>query len=160
MRVIELARSAGVSPDTVRHYARLGLLKADRRADNGYQEFSNRTIMRVQFIRSAVGLGFKLADVAELLGMSEKGTLPCPRARELLVVRLDEKQHQIAREMALFRNMKQALKFWESMPDGVPDGHLVCGLIEGLAVSSNIELKRGPQRGSGRMRAKSSGALK
>ena len=134
MQVIECARAAGVSPDTVRHYARLGLIKAERRSDSGYQQFPDSTAARVRFIRSAVGLGFKLADVAELLGMSEQGDLPCPKARAILVNRLHEKQHQVEHEMALFRRMKQALKAWKAMPDGVPEGHHVCGLIEGLAL--------------------------
>ncbi|MDP1690840.1 MAG: MerR family DNA-binding transcriptional regulator [Burkholderiaceae bacterium] len=130
MRVTESARAAGVSPDTVRYYARLGLIKAERRTDSGYRQFSARMVARVRFIRSAVGLGFKLGDVAELLGMSEQGRLPCPRARAILADRLHEKQDQVAHQMALFRRMKQALKAWETMPDGVPEGHHVCGLIE------------------------------
>lgn len=133
MQVIECARAAAVSPDTVRHYARLGLIKAERKTEGGYRQFSERTVARVRFIRSAVGLGFKLSDIGALLGMSEQGHLPCPKARAILADRLREKQHQIEREMALFRRMKQALAAWEAMPDGVPEGHHVCGLIEGLA---------------------------
>ncbi|OUM00438.1 MerR family transcriptional regulator [Variovorax sp. JS1663] len=132
MQVIQCAQAAGVSPDTVRHYARLGLIKAERRTESGYQQFSPSTVARVRFIRSAVGLGFRLSDIAELLGMSEQGQLPCPKARTILADRLNEKQHQVEHEMALFRRMKQALKAWAAMPDGVPEGHHVCGLIEGL----------------------------
>lgn len=132
MQVIECARAAGVSADTVRHYARLGLIKADRRTDSGYQQFTPATVARVGFIRSAVGLGFKLTDVADLLAMSEQGHLPCPKARTILAARLHEKQRQVEREMALFRRMKHALRAWAAMPDGVPEGHHVCGLIEGL----------------------------
>lgn len=139
MHVIECARAAGVSPDTVRHYARLGLIKAERRTDSGYQVFSPQTVARVRFIRSAVGLGFKLSDVAELLNMSEQGELPCPRARAILADRIHQKKRQVEQEMALFRRMKQALKAWELMPDGVPEGHQVCGLIEGLPLSGEMQ---------------------
>ncbi len=51
MQVIECARAAGVSPDTVRHYARLGLIKAERRSESGYHQFSASTVARVRFIR-------------------------------------------------------------------------------------------------------------
>lgn len=134
MQVIECARAAGVSPDTVRHYTRLGLIKAESRSNSGYQQFSFSTVARVRFIRSAVGLGFKLSDVADLLGMSAQGRLPCPKAREILSERLRDKQCQVEQELALFFRMKQALKHWETMPDGVPEGHHVCGLIEGLSL--------------------------
>lgn len=146
MQVIECARAAGVSPDTVRHYARLGLIKAERRSESGYHQFSASTVARVRFIRSAVGLGFKLVDVAELLGMSEQGELPCPKAREILVNRLHEKQHQVEHEMALFQRMKQTLKAWEGMPDGVPEGHHVCGLIEGLPLPEGGPRPHGKRR--------------
>lgn len=139
MQVAECARAASVSPDTVRHYARLGLIKAESRTESGYQQFSPRTVARIRFIRSAVGLGFKLGDVAELLGMSEQGHLPCPKARAILADRLNEKQYQVEREMALFRRMRQALKAWETMPDGVPEGYQVCGLIEGLPPADSAD---------------------
>ncbi|MBI2750567.1 MAG: MerR family transcriptional regulator [Burkholderiales bacterium] len=147
MQVIECARAAGVSPDTVRHYARLGLIKSERRTDAGYQQFSERTVARVRFIRSAVGLGFKLSDIGELLGMSEQGRLPCPKARAILADRLHEKEHQVEREIALFRRMQQALKAWQSMPDGVPEGHHVCGLIEGLPVPDGSDPHPANKRG-------------
>ena len=31
----------------------------------------------------------------------------------------------------LHRRMQQAERDWKRLPDGVPDGHSVCGLIEG-----------------------------
>lgn len=154
MQVIECARTAAVSPDTVRHYLRLGLIKAERRTGGGYRQFSERTVARVRFIRGAVGLGFKLSDIGELLGMSEQGHLPCPKARAILADRLREKQRQIEMEMALFRRMKLALKAWEAMPDGVPEGHHVCGLIEGMAMPAGAlsadregQSKRRPSHG-------------
>jgi DNA-binding transcriptional MerR regulator len=142
MQVIECARAAGVSPDTVRHYARLGLIRAERRTDSGYRQFSPKMVARIGFIRSAVGLGFKLSDVADLLAMSKRGQLPCPKARAILADRLHEKQHQVERELALFRRMRQALEAWEAMPDGVPEGHHVCGLIEGLSLPERPPMAR------------------
>ncbi|MBU0590426.1 MAG: MerR family transcriptional regulator [Gammaproteobacteria bacterium] len=140
MQMIELAQASGVSLDTVRYYTRLGLIRAERREGNGYQKFSSRTVHRIQFIRSAVGLGFKLKDVAELLGMSEQGVLPCPKAREILAERLHEKEKQIEREIALFRQMQNAIEAWELMPDGIPEGRHVCGLIEGFEPDKRIEV--------------------
>ncbi len=132
MQVIDCARAAGVTADTVRHYARLGLIKAERRTEGGYQEFSELTVTRVRFIRTAAALGFKLSDIAELLQMSDRGSLPCPKAREILAERLPVKESEIEEQLELLGRMKRALQAWEHMPDGVPNGHHVCGLIEGL----------------------------
>ena len=134
MRLNPCARAAGVSADTLRHYLREGLVEAAGRADNGYRTFDDRTVARVRFIRSAVGLGFTLADVAELLRMSAHGDLPCPRARQLLGERVTQQREHLDAMTALYRRMRGALREWRDMPDGVPDGYQVCGLIEGIAI--------------------------
>ena len=98
MRLNPCARAAGISADTLRHYLREGLVEAAGRANNGYRTFDDRTVARVRFIRSAVGLGFTLAAVAELLRMSAHGNLPCPRARQLLGVRIAQQRRAPGRD--------------------------------------------------------------
>ena len=131
MKLIECARAAGVTADTIRHYLRVGLLSAVGRTDSGYRTFSPASVARVRFIRSAIGLGFTLKDVKELIAMSDRGDLPCPRARILLRDHLTEHRLQLDDMVALYERMKDALLEWRDLPDGVPDGTSVCGLIEG-----------------------------
>ncbi len=131
MKLIECARAAGVTPDAVRHYLRTGLLSAVGRTESGYRTFSAASVARVRFIRSAVGLGFTLKDVKELIAMSDRGDLPCPRARLLLHEHLAEHRARLDDMVALYERMKHALRGWRELPDGVPDGTSVCGLIEG-----------------------------
>ena len=131
MKLIECARAAGVTADTMRHYLRVGLLSAVGRTDSGYRTFSPASVARVRFIRSAIGLGFTLKDVKELIAMSDRGDLPCPRARILLRDHLAEHRLQLDDMVALYERMKDALLEWRDLPDGVPDGTSVCGLIEG-----------------------------
>ncbi|CAG9184020.1 MerR family transcriptional regulator [Cupriavidus pinatubonensis] len=131
MQLIDCARAAGVTADTVRHYLRIGLLTAEGRTQGGYRTFSERSVARVRFVRSALSLGFSLRDVSELVAMSERGDLPCPRARTLLAERIEQQRERLDSAQALYRHMKAAVLDWGSLPDGVPDGHSVCGLIEG-----------------------------
>ncbi len=137
MRLIECARRAGVTADTLRHYLRIGLVEADSRADNGYRTFSERTVARVRFVRSAMSLGFALKDAAELVEMSRRGTSPCPRARELLDERLEDQERHLHEAEHLLRRMKHAVSDWRRRPNGVPDGHSICVLIEGTASPSD-----------------------
>ena len=132
MQLNECARKAGVTADTLRHYLRIGLITAEGRTASGYRSFSERTVARLRFIRSAAGLGFTLGNIAELLQMSEQGHLPCPRARVLIVERIAQHRQQLDAMAALYGRMQQALREWQRMPDGVPDGYVVCGLIEGV----------------------------
>lgn len=48
MRVAKLAKAAAVSPETVRHYTDLGLLRPTRNPDNGYQQYSNADLQRLR----------------------------------------------------------------------------------------------------------------
>ncbi len=133
MQLIQCASEAGVTSDTLRHYLRVGLVRPEGRTPSGYRTFSKRTVARVRFIRAAVGLGFTLGDVRELLQMSDQGDLPCPQARRMLVERIDQQRERLDAIAALYQRMKRALREWQRIPDGVLDGHLVCSLIEGTA---------------------------
>jgi len=48
------AKNANVSRETVRHYVELGLIETSKHPDNGYQLFSEKALMRMQFIRGAI----------------------------------------------------------------------------------------------------------
>jgi DNA-binding transcriptional MerR regulator len=66
MTVIELAKLVGVTPDVIRYYARIGLLKPKRNPANNYKQFSPADVKHVQFIRRAQRLGFALVEIAAL----------------------------------------------------------------------------------------------
>jgi DNA-binding transcriptional MerR regulator len=61
MRIGELARQAGVSTRTLRHYEALGLVTA-RRAANGYRDYGRAELRAVAEIRSLADLGFTLEE--------------------------------------------------------------------------------------------------
>lgn len=62
-----LAARTGVSIETLRFYHRIGLLPEPPRTASGYRQYPADAVRRVRFIRRAKGLGFKLAEIAELL---------------------------------------------------------------------------------------------
>lgn len=130
MKVSELARAAGVTPDSVRHYTRIGLLASHKDAANGYRRFSGADLNRLRFVRQAKLLGFHLSEIARILGMSDRGDAPCPVVREIVQQRVAETRQRLAEMEALQSRLEQALTLWANMPDGEPDGHAVCALIE------------------------------
>ena len=56
-----LARLAGVSPDTLRQYERVGVLPKPQRLTNGYRIYSQIDLARVLLVRRALSLGFTLS---------------------------------------------------------------------------------------------------
>ncbi|MBZ5487000.1 MerR family DNA-binding protein [Halomonas aquamarina] len=130
MKVSELARRGGVTAETVRHYTREGLLSPARHPDNGYQLFTSADLERLHFIQRARKLGFSVGEIRDILLHADHGDSPCPLVRDLLATRLPQIRARIEELEALAQRMEQALESWQHMPDGTPDGHSLCRLIE------------------------------
>ena len=133
LTVTELANRSGATPHAVRYYTRMGLLRPERNPDNGYRLYEHREVGWLRFIRQAKRLGYTLNEIREIMQDSDHGQSPCPRVREILLSHIDKNRQQLEELMALQTRMEQALVQWADMPDGVPDGHSVCHLIESFA---------------------------
>ena len=130
MRVAQLAKAAGVSAETVRHYTDLGLLQPGRDPQNGYQQFAQADLQRLRFIARARRLGFSLKDVQAILARAESGAAPCGEVRDLLRERLTALQAHIDECQRLALVMHDALSDWADKPECAPDGQAICRLIE------------------------------
>lgn len=130
MKVSELAKLADVTPEAVRHYTREGLIHAEKNPNNGYQEYDSEALQRVRFIQQARTLGFSLKQIGEIFEQSDSGDSPCPMVRDLLRRKVPETRRQIAELQSHLAKMEAALKAWDEMEDGVPNGHSICCLIE------------------------------
>lgn len=132
MTVAKLARETQVSSDTIRYYVRAGLLNPDRNIENNYHIFSANDAKRLKFIHHAKQLGYTLKEIQQIIEESESGNSPCPIVREIIQSRIEENRRKLAELQALQRRMEQALEHWNEMPDGTPDGHCICHLIESV----------------------------
>jgi Zn(II)-responsive transcriptional regulator len=68
----QLAKRAGVAIDTVRYYERNAMLTPAGRLESGYRRYGETELKRLRFIRRAKVLGFTLADIRELLSLSDE----------------------------------------------------------------------------------------
>lgn len=102
LRSGDVARIAGVSTDTLRHYERKGLL-VPRRSRNGYREYPPHTLERVRMIRRSLAVGFTLDELARILRTRDRGGVPCREVRALAATKLEAMDAQM-REMAVLRD--------------------------------------------------------
>lgn len=130
MKVSDMAKAASVTADTVRFYTREGLLNPGRNPQNNYQQFRAEDLRRLRFARKARQLGFSLAEIKDILNQAEHDHSPCPMVRDVFEKRLAQVEREIAQLHRLRERMQTALGNWQTMPDGVPDGHTICRLIE------------------------------
>jgi len=132
MTVSELAKRAGVTADTVRHYVRTGLLTPQRDPHNGYKRFSESDLKRLFFIVEAKSLGFTLPDIELIFNQAEQGESPCPQVREIMSKRMSEVAKKIQAMQATYHHMTEAMARWKTQPDCIPTGDHICHLIEGF----------------------------
>jgi DNA-binding transcriptional MerR regulator len=109
MRSGELAKIVAVSPDTLRHYERLGLLPKVPRTASGYRQFPASAVDRVRMIRRAVAIGFSLSELSTIVGMREQGKLPCRHARSLAASKLRDLDKQMKELVVIHRQLKKIL---------------------------------------------------
>lgn len=65
--ISEVARRAGTTSRTLRHYGQLGLLEPSRIGDNGYRYYDRDGLVRLQRILLLRDLGLSLAAIREVL---------------------------------------------------------------------------------------------
>src|SRR4051794_21710497 len=83
LRTGALAKAVGVSPDTIRHYERIGILPRASRTESGYRIYPASAVERVLVVQRAIRIGFTLAELAEVLQARDAGDVPCHRVYRL-----------------------------------------------------------------------------
>ena len=104
----EIARNAGVSVDTLRHYERRGLLPKPRRLDNGYRIYPPEALERVLLIQRALSVGFTLDELEKLLRARDRGHPPCLEVRSIAARKLREVEQQLE-DLTRFREVLEGM---------------------------------------------------
>jgi DNA-binding transcriptional MerR regulator len=131
LRSADLARLAGVSADTLRHYELKGLLPRVPRSANGYREYPAEACTRVRLVRRAVALGFTLDEIARILAVRDRGGAPCRSARALAEEKLRAIESRLA-ELSLARDsLRAVLRHWDARLAQTPQEERA-GLLDAL----------------------------
>jgi Zn(II)-responsive transcriptional regulator len=94
----QLAKRAGVAIDTVRYYERKQLLSPAGRLLSGYRRYGDGELKRLRFIRRAKSLGFSLADIRELLSLSdERNVARVKRAAQAKLADIEQRMAELER---------------------------------------------------------------
>jgi DNA-binding transcriptional MerR regulator len=118
----EIAKVAGTTSRTLRHYGDIGLLAPARIGANGYRYYDEAALVRLQRILLLRELGLGLPQIAEVLNpvnarQSEESAL------ETHLALLREEQNRLARQIASVENTINALKGGEElMAENMFDG--------------------------------------
>lgn len=114
MRPGQLARLIGVSPDTVRHYERLGLLPRPPRTRSGYRDYPPESVERVRLIRRALRVGFSLPELKTILCIRDRGGVPCQRVRVMAKFKLQQVKQQMKDLLVMRAQLDRIVRDWDA----------------------------------------------
>ncbi|MEO3972945.1 TipAS antibiotic-recognition domain-containing protein [Streptomyces sp. CAU 1734] len=115
----EIARRAGTTSRTLRHYGELGLLRPSRVGANGYRYYGPRELIRLQRILLLRELGLGLPAIAEVLA-GQRDTAAALRVHLKL---LEQERERVGRQIASVRTtLRKTERGEELMAEEVFDG--------------------------------------
>lgn len=102
LQIGEIAQLLGVTPKTIRHYQKVGLIAEPERTEAGYRLYNAQHLLRLQRIRRLQALGLSLKQIKSALGdPSQEHTL-----REVLQA-LDE---ELADQIQMLEERRKKIK--------------------------------------------------
>lgn len=112
MLVSELMRRAGVSRDTIRHYEQIGLLHERHftKRPNGYRDYNETAVERIEFIKIGQMAGFPLRKIAKVADDWESKDLSFEEKKRILHEQLAEIDARIAELEALKEHVHYILE--------------------------------------------------
>jgi len=95
MRIGELAARSAVTAKTIRFWESAGLLTDPSRTPSGYRDYDAAVIDRLRFIRHSQTAGLTLAEIRQVLAISDTGEPPCGHVAELIHQHLTDLNQRI-----------------------------------------------------------------
>jgi len=126
MRIGELAKATGTKAETIRYYEREGILPAADRTDSNYRDYADDHLVTLTFVRRARELGFSMAQVRELLALSDHNEKPCQDVDRLVQQQLTEIKRKIVDLTALRDELGQMLRSCQA--DKIGECHIIGSL--------------------------------
>ena len=123
MLISDFAQRAGLTPDTVRFYVRLGLLRPETGAKGGarpYQLFTAEHLRAAKVIRTAQSLGMSLKDIAAISEERRAGRMTRDRSVAFLAQQLERLETKATELSAMQRYLHAKIDWLKAGEKGAP----------------------------------------
>jgi DNA-binding transcriptional MerR regulator len=137
MQIKELTERTHLSDKTIRYYESVGLLPPPHRQQNGYRDYSEEDVSRIQFVAGARLLDFAIGDIREILALRDQQQAPCSFVLKLLQEKADEVKQHIVQLQRLEAELRSLHDLGQTFPiDDVEGKNCVCHLVSNRAADS------------------------
>jgi len=107
-RIGELAKLAGVTPDTIRYYEKQQMMEHKVRTEGGFRLYTETDLQRLKFIRYGRQLGFTLDSIRELLSIRiDPAHHTCQESKSIVQARLNEVELRIEELQVMQRSLQR-----------------------------------------------------
>ncbi|GKX55457.1 heavy metal-responsive transcriptional regulator [Leminorella grimontii] len=138
-RIGQIAKLAGVTPDTIRYYEKQNMMSHDVRTEGGYRLYTEQDLQRLKFIRYAKQLGFTLESIAELLSIRvEPEQHTCQESKSIVEARLAE----VEQKLEELEKMRTSLRRLSDACCGKAHSSAYCSILEALEQGATSNLPR------------------
>ncbi|BCU53843.1 Zn(2+)-responsive transcriptional regulator [Enterobacter kobei] len=139
-RIGELAKLAGVTPDTVRYYEKQHMMDHEVRTQGGFRLYTDHDLQRLKFIRHARQLGFTLESIRELLSIRvDPEHHTCQESKSIVQARLSEVEERIEE----LQTMRRSLQRLNDACCGTAHSSVYCSILEALEQGSGSKAEVG-----------------
>jgi len=118
----QLAASAGISTDTLRHYEKCGVLARPARTRAGYRRYPETAVARLAIVRRALAIGFSIKQLSRVFRERDQGGAPCRKVHAVVSERLSRIDDEIAALVALKGELVDLLRDWDARLAETPPG--------------------------------------
>ncbi|MEG1212494.1 MAG: Zn(2+)-responsive transcriptional regulator [Leclercia sp.] len=137
-RIGELAKLAGVTPDTIRYYEKQQMMEHEVRTEGGFRLYTDKDLQRLKFIRHARQLGFTLESIRELLSIRiDPEHHTCQESKSIVQARLSEVEARIEE----LQTMRLSLQRLNDACCGTSHSSVYCSILETLEQGPNGEVR-------------------
>ncbi|MCX8958941.1 Zn(2+)-responsive transcriptional regulator [Erwinia psidii] len=128
-KIGQLAKLAGVTPDTIRYYEKQQMMDHEIRTEGGFRLYSDNDLQRLKFIRYGRQLGFSLEAIRELLSIRvDPEHHTCQESKTIVQTRLLEVEGMIAE----LQHMQRSLQRLNDACCGTAHSSVYCSILESL----------------------------
>lgn len=149
MKIGDVARRTGASVRSIRHYEKVGLIRATRE-ENGYRDFDEADVAFVRRISRMIRLGFTTDEIATFLNCivdDPAAVTACPKVAAAHRLKLEA----IERQIADLETRRQKLLITLKAASGQDDINLPEALVHAETESNPIALAHPRHPGARRL---------
>jgi DNA-binding transcriptional MerR regulator len=126
-KIGEVAATSQLPVKTIRYYEEIGLLAPTvERSETGYRLFTEAVFNRLAFIKRAQSLGLSLTEIQEILGVHDRGHLPCGDVKQHLEAKVQSITEQIENLEMLRSELQGILSGWQEQPPAERIQQTIC----------------------------------